>query len=104
MKKMIQVALLASAFALLAACGGPTIDGKNAVTFEQSMTAMIADMTQEDGLQLTRDISTISASVMKELGGMTYENATKIGDVMLETLDGKTAGDINDMAQDIREG
>lgn len=104
MKKMIQAALLASTFALLAACGGPTLDGKNQITLEQSFKEMVADMSQDEAAQLASDMATISTNIMTEMGGISLESMSKMGDLMLEKLDGKTATDIHDMAEDIREG
>jgi len=102
-KNIFRMMLLTSAISLIAACGGPTIDGKNEITFEQSMTELVAELSQDEARQFTRDISVISADAMKELGGMSLESIQQMGDLMLKKLDGKSVNDVHKMAEAIRE-
>jgi hypothetical protein len=95
--------LLASSISILAACGDPTIDGKNEATLEQSMTEIVTELSQEEARQFSQDLAVLSAEVMKELGGMSLESIQEMGDLMLKKLDGKSASDVHKMAEAVRD-
>lgn len=102
MKNAIRMTLLASAMILLAACGGPTIDGKNEATLEQSMTAIMAELPQDEARQFQSDIQVVAAEVMADLGGMSLKNIQQGTDAMIKKLDGKSVKDVHKMAEAIR--
>lgn len=104
MKKGLKAILLASAFALLAACGGPSVDGKNVITFEESIRAMMQDMSQEEIRHFSNDIGEISSAIIQDMGGMTFDNVIDINNMMLEKLDGKSVEEVQKMAEAIRRG
>ncbi len=105
---LIRFALIGSMAVLLSACGGPTVDSKNAETFKASITEMLADMDAKSGQKLQRDLQTISQKEM--FSGKSPANLADISKSVqdaelriLESLDGLTAEEIGEKADKIRK-
>lgn len=97
MKNAIRTTLVIATFALLAACGGPTINGKNEVLFKQSIEEIVSKLDMSETRQFQSDLETYGQLVLKEMGGMSLENLQKLETRVLNDLHGKSAKDLRKM-------
>lgn len=112
MKNILRFGLCVSAFSLLAACGGPKIDGKNSTTFQKSVEAIRADLNQEESAQFSADLATITQDMMVKstpdmsngtVNLQSIQNSVQgMESKLLNDLDGKSAKDVHKEAESIR--
>jgi starvation-inducible outer membrane lipoprotein len=102
MKMAIRTTLIATAMLMLAACGGPTLDGENEAAFQQSLKEVMGELPQNEVVQLGKDLELLSTETMKELGGMNVNKMPEMESIMMEMIDGKSAADVHDMAEKVR--
>ncbi len=101
MKNLIRTPLLFAIICLLAACGGPKIDGRNSLTLEMSVMRITESLEDEEARRFSEDLQVIAASIMpKKKKSGDFEQAR---DHLLSFLDGKTVGDVHKEAENIRK-
>ncbi len=102
MKRILRTSAVLALAGLLAACGGPKLNGKTQETLQLSMKEVIESLDTKEARQFQQDITTISMAVM----GDTKLNIKAIeakSNELLDTLDGKTAADVHEYAEELRE-
>lgn len=103
MRTTIRTCIAIAAFALLAACGGPKIDAKNATTFQESVENISRGLERQEATQFGMDIQTISKEILGS-AIMTMDTAKiqQAENEIMNRLDGMTASDVHEEAERIR--
>ena len=102
MKRILRTSAVLALAGLLAACGGPELDGKTQVTLQTSMKEVIDSLDTQEARQFQKDVAYISMATMSEVKLDIKAIESKTND-LLDTLDGKTAEDVADLANEMRE-
>lgn len=102
MQRITRSALILALAGLLTACGGPELDGKTQETLQLSMKEVIESLDKDEARQFQKDIATIG---MHAMAGMKLDlkDIEAKNTQLLDTLDGKNASEIADLANEIRE-
>lgn len=108
MKKALRNTLMISMMSVLVACGGPKLNGKNEMAFEESFKGIVMELSQTEAQQFARDIQTIGASFSglhspEDYLNLDLSKLQENTEKMLKVLDGKTVKDVRKMANKISE-
>ncbi len=102
MKNILRTSVVLTLTGLISACGGPELNGKSQETLQSSMKEIIESLDTKEAHQFQKDFVFISTSMMN---GVKFDlnaiNAKQ--NEILETFDGKTAEDVVEMANQMRE-
>ncbi|CAN7487335.1 hypothetical protein LJR071_003222 [Pseudomonas sp. LjRoot71] len=102
MKHVLRTWVVLTLAGLISACGGPELNGKSQETLQSSMKEIIESLDTKEAHQFQEDFVFISTSMMKDVKFNLSAISAKQNE-LLETFDGKTAEDVADMANEIRE-
>ena len=101
MKTLNKTLCVLALSGLLAACGGPTIDGKNSTTMQQSIEAIMAKLEPAEQRAFAQNLAIVGTSISLQ-NGISLEGLSQAEDRMLKALDGKTPSDVAKMAEEFR--
>lgn len=102
MKRILRTSAVLALAGLLAACGGPELNGKTSETLQLSMKEVIESLDTKEARQFQQDITTISMAVMGDMK-LNIKAIEAKSNELLDTLDGKTAADVHEYAEELRE-
>lgn len=102
MKRILRTSAVLALAGLLAACGGPKLNGKTQETLQLSMKEIIESLDTKEARQFQQDITTISMAVMGDMK-LNIKAIEAKSNELLDTLDGKTAADVHEYAEELRE-
>ncbi len=102
MKRILRTSAVLALAGLLAACGGPKLNGKTQETLQLSMKEVIESLDTKEARQFQQDITTISMTVMADMK-LDIKAIEAKSNELLDTLDGKTAADVHEYAEELRE-
>ena len=102
MKRILRTSAILAITSLLAACGGPTLDGKTQATLQTSMQKVIEALDTKEARQFQADVAFISMASMSDVK-MDLKAIESKSIELLDTFDGKTADDVADLANEMRE-
>ena len=101
MKVLSKTLCIAALAGLLSACGGPSIDGKNSTTMQQSIEAIMSKLEPDQQRKFAQDLAIVGTSISLQ-NGISLEGLSQAEERMLKALDGKTASDVAKMADELR--
>lgn len=102
MKNILKVLLIGTVVSFLSGCGEPTIDASSEETLKASMQEVMAELDQDKKKELEQAVQGIYMviALSASSNGASQE---KIQETVLEQFDGKTADDIFELAEEIKE-
>lgn len=100
MNKLVKVTLTMATIFMLAGCGKPTLDTSSEEALKASVQEIMADLSKEDQQKFQKSLGGIyMLGALASLGNSDAEDAAaKIN----AKLDGKTAEEIFEMADELR--
>jgi hypothetical protein len=102
MKRILSTSAVLALAGLLAACGGPKLNGKTQETLQLSMKEVIESLDTKEARQFQQDMFTISLTVMADMK-LDIKAIEAMSNELLDTLDGKTAADVHEYAEELRK-
>lgn len=102
MKHVLRTSVVLTLAGLISACGGPELNGKSQETLQTSMKAIIESLDTKEAHQFQKDYVYISTSMLNDVKFDLNAINSKQNEI-LEAFDGKTAEDVAEMANEMRE-
>lgn len=102
MKNVLRTSVVLTLTGLISACGGQELNGKSQETLQTSMKEIIESLDTKEAHQFQEDYVYISTSMLNDVKFDLNAINTKQNEI-LEAFDGKTAEDIAEMANEMRE-
>ncbi|VXB76555.1 hypothetical protein PSEUDO8AS_30150 [Pseudomonas sp. 8AS] len=102
MKHILRTWVVLTLAGLISACGGPELNGKSQETLLTSMQEIIESLDTKEAHQFQKDYVYISTSMLNDVKFDLNAINTKQNEI-LEAFDGKTAEDVAEMANEMRE-